>query len=263
MRILVIINSDYGTRHLENIVRNAPPEWSINHWRAPVFFPLVIDYPEEFIPAEMPAADLILSFAEHKGVAELLPDIAIKTGAKAVVAAIDNENCLPRGLARQLRGWLDKLGVACATPKPLCSLTEKEYWISRRIHIEHHSPLIAEFARYFGRPEFSITVDPITRLITNVEVKRDAVCGCARYVAPKLIGISADDAEYEAGLTHHHFPCLATMGIDIDFGDTLLHISGNIMKDSVGEQVKNFKKIQYIAPGFRSQEKSENSINEN
>jgi hypothetical protein len=254
MRVLAIINSDYGSRHLANIFQYAPSDWIINQWRAPVFFPLVIDYPEEFLPGELPAADLILSFAEHKGVAELIPDIVKMTGAKAVIAAIDNENSLPRGLARQLRGWLEKMDVACATPKPLCSLTETDYWITRRQRIEHKSALIAEFARYFGKPEFSIQVDQLARTISFVEVKRDAVCGCARYVAQKLIGVHVNQAEYEAGMAHHHFPCLASMGIDVDYSDTLLHISGNIMKDNVGEQVKPFNPVQYLTPGYRSEE---------
>ena len=254
MQILAIINSDYGIRHVANISQFAPPDWVINQWRAPVFFPLVIDYPEDFLPIELPPADLILSFAEHKSVAELIPDIAKMTGAKAVIAAVDNENSLPRGLARQLRGWLEKMNVACATPKPLCSLTETDYWVTRHQHLEHNSPLIAEFARNFGKPEFSIVVDPQSRKIISVDVKRDAVCGCARYVAQKLVGVSADEAEFEAGMAHHHFPCLASMGKDVDFGDTLMHISGNIMKDNVGEQVKTYKQIQYIAPGFRTEE---------
>ncbi|HSB65072.1 MAG TPA: DUF166 family protein [Anaerolineales bacterium] len=255
MRILAIINSDYGVRHVSNIIQYAPSNWVITQWRAPVFFPVVIDYPEDFIPAELPPSDLILSFAEHKSVAELIPDIAKMTGAKAVIAAIDNENSLPRGLARQLRGWLEQINVACATPKPLCSLTETDFYVTRREKMAHNSPLIAEFARYFGKPEFKIEVDPKTRTITSVEVKRDAVCGCARYVAQKLIGVTADEAEYEAGMAHHHFPCLASMGIDIDFSDTLLHVSGNIMKDNVGEQVKPYKQIQYLSPGFRSEDK--------
>jgi hypothetical protein len=254
MRILAIINSDYGVRHVTNITQYAPLHWVITQWRAPVFFPMVIDYPEDFLPATFPPADLILSFAEHKGVAELLPDIAKLTGAKAVIAAVDNENCLPRGLARQLRGWLDKMDVACATPKPLCSLTETDYWVTRRQRLEHNSPLIAEFAHYFGKPEFSIVVDSQSRRIVSVEVKHDAVCGCARYVAQNLVGISADEAEFEAGMAHHHYPCLASMGVDVDFSDTLLHVSGNIMKDNVGEQVKPYKQIQYLAPGFRSEE---------
>ena len=254
MRILAIINSDYGTRHVTNIIQYAPAHWVITQWRAPVFFPVVIDYPEDFIPAELPPADLILSFAEHKSVAELLPDIAKMTGARAVVAAIDNENCLPRGLARQLRGWLEQMNVACATPKPLCSLTETDYGITRREKIAYNNPLIAEFARFFGKPEFAIKVDPKSRTIISVDVKRDAVCGCARYVAQKLVGVRADEAEYETGMAHHHYPCLASMGIDIDYSDTLLHVSGNIMIDDVREQVKAYKEMQYLTPGFRTDE---------
>jgi hypothetical protein len=254
MRILGIINSDYGVRHMANIIQYAPIHWLITQWRAPVFFPVVIDYPEDFIPAELPPADLILSFAEHKSVAELIPDIAKKTGAQAVIAAIDNENCLPRGLARQLRGWLAQMNVACATPKPLCSLTETDFWVTRREKCAYNSPLISEFAHYFGKPQFSIIVNPKNRTIASVEVIRDTVCGCGRYVAQKLVGVQVDEAEYEAGMAHHHFPCLASMGIDIDFNDTLMHVSGNIMKDSVGEQVKPYKQIQYLSPGFRSEE---------
>jgi hypothetical protein len=254
MRILTIINSDYGVRHLNNIKQFAPQTWDIKQWRAPVYFPVVIDYPEDFLPAELPASDLILSFAEHKSVAELIPDIVKLAGAKAVIAAIDNENSLPRGLARQLHGWLEQMSVACVTPKPLCSLTETDYRISRRQKVEYDNPLIAEFARFFGKPEFSITIDPQTRMITSVEVIRDATCGCARHVAQKLVGLSADEAEYEAGIAHHHYPCLASMGIDIDYDDTLMHVSGNIMKDQVGEQVKAFKQTQYIAPGTRSED---------
>ena len=92
----------------------------------------MIDYPEDYLPASLPPADLILSFGEHKGIAELLPDIARMTGAKSVLAAVDNESWLPRGLARQLRGWLEKMGVACVTPKPLCSLTETDFGVTRR-----------------------------------------------------------------------------------------------------------------------------------
>ena len=85
-------------------------------------------------------------------------------------------------------------------------------------------------------------------------IRRDAVCGCARFVAEGLTGVVADDAEEKAGLLHHHFPCLASMGIDTDFGDTLMHVSGNLLRDDVGEQVKPYKRTRYITPGNRSEE---------
>ena len=254
MRILAVISGEYGQRHVENIRAHGPTDWVVEVWRAPSVLPPVIDYPEDHLADALPPADLILSFGEHPGVAELLPDIARMTGAQAVIAAVDSEVWLPRGLARQLRGWLQDVGVVGVTPKPLCSLTETHYSIARRQRIEYDNPLIAEFARHFGQPDLRITVDPESRLIASAEVLRDAVCGCARYVAVRLVGVSVDDAEQEAGLLHHHYPCLATMGVDTDYGDTLMHISGNYLKNNVRAQVKPFKQVRYVTTEARSDE---------
>lgn len=250
MRILAVISGEYGQRHVANVQEHAPPVWTIEVWQAPNILPPMIDYPEDYVPDTLPAADLVLNFGEHRGIAELIPDVARVSGAQAVIAAIDNEAWLPRGLARQLRGWLEEMNVICVTPKPLCSLTETHYSLTRRQKVEYEDPLIAEFARHFGRPELELTIDPKTRQITAVELQRDAVCGCARYVAEGLVGLSVDEAEHEAGMLHHHFPCLASMGIDVDYGDTLMHISGNILRDNIAEQVKPF--VQYIKPGIQN-----------
>jgi hypothetical protein len=253
MRILAIISGEYGQRHVQNLRANGPAEWQIEAWRAPAVLPPVMDYPEDYLPPTLPPTDLLLSFGEHGGIAELIPEVARLTGAQAVIAGVDNEAWLPRGLARQLRGWLAAMGIPCVTPKPLCSLTETDYGVSRRERIRYEHPLITEFASRFGRPELRVGVDPETRQIVEAEVVRDAVCGCARFVAQGLLGVSADDAEEKAGMLHHHYPCLAAMGIDSDFGDTLMHISGNIMREAVADQVKPFKRVRYVVPVTRSE----------
>jgi hypothetical protein len=253
MRLLAIISGEYGERHLENIQEHGPEGWEFHRWKSPPVLPPVIDYPEDYLPESFPEVDLILSFAEHKGVAELLPEIAKMTKSKAVIAAIDNEAWLPKGLARQLRRWLEDIGVTCVTPKPLCSLTENEYGVTLRERIAYEDAFISEFAKHFGQPDIKLTIDPGTREITSAEVERDAVCGCARYVAEGLVGLHASDAEEKAGLLHHHYPCMATMVRDIDFNnDTLMHASGNVMKSNVAKQVRPYIDIQYLRPGTRS-----------
>ena len=252
VKILALYNGEYGIRHIDNIRQRMPNEWTLGTWQGPAFLPPVVDYPEDYLPDAYAEYDLLLSFAEVKGVAELIPDIAQMTGAQAVIAAVDNEAWLPRGLAGQLRDWLARMGVACATPKPLCSLTESDYAVSRRKRQVYDSELIAAFARYFGQPEFSLTIDPDTRTITSAQVTRDAVCGCARFVSEQLVGVSADEAGEKAGLAHHHYPCLASMGIDSDFSDTLMHVSGNIMKDQIADQVKPYIQVNYISPGKKT-----------
>ncbi len=253
MRILAIISGEYGRRHVENIRKHGPHEWQIETWKAPAVFPPVIDEPQDHLPPSFPPADLILSFAEHRGMAELLPDIVRMSGARGVIAAVDDEAWLPRGLARQLRGWLEEMNVVCVTPKPLCTLTEQDYGVGRGSRLSYEQPQISSFARFFGRPELQLTIDPRTRSITAAEVVRDAVCGCARYAAEVLVGMYADEAEEKAGLLHHHYPCMAVMGIDADYGDTLMHISGNILKENVGKQVKPFKQTQVFRPDGRSE----------
>lgn len=254
MRILIIVSGEYGRRHWQNIRQFGPSSWHIETWQAPLILPPVIDYPEDFLPEHLPPADLILSFAEHKGVAELLPDMAELIGAKAVLVAVDNQAWLPKGLARQLQGWLAKINVVCVTPKPLCSLTEHDYGVALKQRIPYDSPQISEFARHFGQPTLQITVDPQTRCIIGTAVTRDAVCGCTRFVAEQLVGVSVDEAEAKAGLLHHHYPCLASMVKDPDFnGDTLMHASGHMLKEAVARQIKPYKKTNYITPGTRSE----------
>jgi hypothetical protein len=254
MKILAIISGEYGERHVENLSARGPEGWEIHIWRAPPVLPPVIDDPLDFLPGTFPRVELILSFADQKGVAELLPDIASMTQAKAVIAAIDNEAWLPRGLARQLQDWLAAVGVACATPKPLCSLTESDYAIALRERIAYESPIISAFARHFGRPILRLTIDHQSRTIASAEVERDAVCGCARHVAENLVGVSVDEAEEKAGLLHHHYPCMASMQKLPDFNnDTLMHASGNLLKDNVAMQAKPFRDVRYLRPGTRSE----------
>jgi hypothetical protein len=255
MNILAIISGEYGVRHVENIRRHAPEGWPIvETWKAPAAFPLIMDYPEDFLPPSFPASDLILSFAENKSVAELIPEIAMMTGARGVIVAVDNEAWLPRGLARQLTGWLARMNVACATPKPLCSLTELDYKVTRRERESYESEVISEFARYFGQPDIRLSVDDVTRTVSGAEVKRDAVCGCARHVAERLIGLSAEEVEEKAGLLHHHFPCLASMVKLNDYNhDTLMHESGHLLQENLAEQLKPYKQTKYIEPGIRSE----------
>jgi hypothetical protein len=252
MRILIIINGEYGQRHADNIQAHKPDGWELEVWKAPKVLPPVIDDPEDFLPSSLPQVDLILSLGEHPGVATLLPDVAKMTGARSVLAPVDNTAWLPDGLAAQVEGWLQEQGVAFVSPKPFCSLTETTFNVLRKKR-GYSDPLIAEFARHFGRPKFEITCDPASRQITQVAVLRDASCGCARYVAEKLVGVSADDAEQEAGMLHHHYPCQAAMTVEVDLNDTLLHQSGHITQEEVVQQLSAYRQVQYVVPGVRSE----------
>lgn len=238
MRILTIISGEFGLRNIRNIEDNGPEEWIVNSWQAPPMLPPMIDDPEDFLPDSFPESDLILSFAELKGVAELLPEIARLSKAKAVIVAVNNETWLPLGLGRQLRGWLDDMNVVCATPRPLCSLTESDFGVTRHERIPFNSPEIAAFARHFGKPDLEIKINQESNTIKSAVVIRDAVCGNTRHVAEQLIGLPTSEVLDKAGLLHKHYPCLTTMTKLDDFDhETLMHESGNQLTENISQQL--------------------------
>jgi hypothetical protein len=253
VRILTIVQGVYGRRIAAHIEQRSVPGWLLTTWELPTVLPPVIDYPEEFLPTHLPPADLLLALGEHPGVAELLPDIARLCGAFAAIVPVDNVAWLPPGLMRQLAGWLAAQGVAAVFPKPFCSLTETHYNAYRR-QIAYDVPLVAEFARYFGKPVYTVALDETTHTIAQVDVLRDTPCGCAHHVAAGLTGVHVDEAGYATGMLHHHFPCLAGMVIDPDYADTLMHVSGRILQDEVDRHIRPARTPpRYLRPTGRSE----------
>ncbi|MFN3762850.1 MAG: DUF166 family protein, partial [Anaerolineae bacterium] len=210
MRIFAIIQGHYGQRIVENIRAHGPPGWTVECWRAPDL-PAMIDDPEAYLPLHVPPADLILALGESPAVAQLIPDIARRAGARAVIAPVDHSAWLPEGLIRQLEVRLNQMGVAAVFPRPFCSLTEDAYNV-RHQRVAYSNPWIAEFARHFGRPVFRIRA--ADGIVQAVEVERDTACGCARFVAEHLVGMPVGEAIFQAGIVHHHYPCLAGMTIE-------------------------------------------------
>lgn len=256
MRILTVVQGLYGRRITENIQQTAPPGWSVASWTLPPVLPQVIDYPEDYLPTTLPAADLLLALGEHPGAAELLPEIAQMCGAREALIPIDNVAYLPPGLQRQVAGWLAAIRVTAVFPMPFCSLTETTCNAYRRVQ-RYDAPLVAEFARHFGQAVFAITCRGEEldggAIVTSVQVLRDTPCGCARHVAAGLVGVDVEEAEHAAGMRHHHFPCLASMALTAEYSDTLMHVSGHLLRDEVARGVKPYKQPPtYLRPaGWR------------
>jgi len=248
--ILVVTQGQWGDRIYDNLHRLRPPFWFVHKWTAPRALPLVIDDSTDFLPPKLPAVDLVLALGETASVAQLIPDVVKMTGAKSVVAPIDRNESMPPGLVTQLRGWLADLHVAVAFPKPFCSLTETTY-NQPPIVETYDDPIIRRFAQHFGKPQLRVTLDD-DKHITGVEVERDSACGCAHFVAEGLKGRSVEEAEYEAGMLHHHYPCLASMNQDSDYSDTLMHVSGHVLRVAVKEQIKDhLEPTPYLRPTGR------------
>jgi hypothetical protein len=236
-RVLAVTQGQWGERIADNVHQHRPSSWTVDHWKAPRVLPPVVDDPDDFLPPSFKPANLILALGETAGLYQLIPDIARLTGARAVLAPIDRNESLPPGLAAQLKVWLADLGVALVCPKPFCSLTPTTY-NRPPIQAAYDVPAVAAFAAHFGRPQFRIEANAEGEIVA-VDIEREAACGCARAVAEGLVGCPLSEAEYQAGMLHHHFPCLASMNQDDDYSDTLMHVSGHILREAVQEQIRD------------------------
>lgn len=245
--LLCVTQGQWGKRIADNIGRHCPATWKVHQYSIPRVLPLIIDDPADFLSQAIPPSDLVLALGETPALAQLIPELVRLSGARSVIAPIDRNESLPPGLAAQLKGWLMELGVAVVFPKPLCSLTETTF-NQPPIVATYTDPLIRAFAARFGRPELLVAVNDDNG-IGQVTVTRDSACGCARFVAEGLVGCSVEQAEYEAGMLHHHYPCLASMNQDPDYADTLMHVSGHILRVTVKEQIQDhLQPVAYLRP---------------
>ncbi len=249
LHVLAATQGLWGERIADNVATHAPATWQVDVWSAPRVIPPVVDDPTEFLPAKMPSANLILALGEVPGFAQLIPELARLTGARSVIAPIDRNESLPEGLATQLDQWLQAMQVVIIFPKPFCSLTERSYNRTPLVKT-YDDPIIREFAAHFGRPQFRVSVD--AGCISEVVVERDSACGCAHHVAEGLVGTPVDEAVEKAGLLHHHFPCLASMNKDPDYLDTLMHVSGDYVRDAIKQDIRPYlTPVPYLRPSGR------------
>jgi hypothetical protein len=236
MRILVLHQGHYGERIFQHIQGAAPEGWVLELITPPRVLPIVIDEPEEFLPSNIPQADLLLAMSESPETAQLVPAIARLSEVRAVIMPVDNSVWLPLGLQNELRCEITGMGVAVVFPRTFCTLTEKTAGYGSDVEY-YDSEHIASFAEYFGRPRLKIELDAAGTGITGIKVERSAPCGSTHYVAEKLVGVPVTEAVPQAGLYAHHYPCLASMQMEAT-GDTLMHISGYVVNDEVEQELK-------------------------
>lgn len=225
MQILIVVQGNYGKRIVKNIQCFAPSSWKIKTWEPPSHLPLIVEEPEEFIPCHIPQVDLLISLGENPAVAELIPALAKASGAREVILPIDNREWLPAGLKNQIKRELEIQKVNCAFPLPFCSLDEKRA----------KSEYIKLFSEHFGKPK--LVIKSIEGRIQQIEIKREAPCGCTRFLKEKLKGVELKQAEKKAGLLHHYYPCLASGKVDAGLKDSLLHLSAKITMAQVAESL--------------------------
>jgi len=237
LRLLTVTQGEWGERVAANIDYSCPAYWTQYRYWVSNPLPPIIDEPANYLPASLPAVDLVLVLGETPELARLIPGIVQQTGARSVIVPIDDNASLPPAVMLQLSGWLADLGAAAVFPKPFCSLTQTSYSLPP-IRVAYDDSFIREFARVFGQPvlEASLSSQDTVRLA----VTRDAACGCAHYAAQALTNQPLTFATDEVVMLHHHFPCLASTDQDPDYGDSLRRVSSRILREAVKAELRPY-----------------------
>lgn len=221
MRVVVVYTNGYGRRFVDHLDRAAPPYWRVSAFGFDRNLPPVIDDPREFIPDHLPRGDLLLYVGQDRNLAELLPELAQAAGAEAVLAPVDDRAHLPRGLQGQIQRLLDRRRIPVSFPSPFCALSQDR----------STSPLIAAFADRFGRPRLDL--EEAEGRIVSARVRRGAPCGNTAFVAAGLIGAEMSELDRATSRLFHAHPCLGSMALDPQQGDTILHLAGHLITGAV------------------------------
>ncbi|MFX0067673.1 MAG: DUF166 domain-containing protein [Promethearchaeota archaeon] len=225
IKLYALLGGEYGNRIVENLVEHGFASWIFGIHEFTQQLPSFIEDPETYLPKDIPDCTVILSIGIHPDIASLLPSIARKSGAKAVIVPVSDPDWVPYGLQKQIEEELGEMEVNSTFPRPFCSLEEVG------------NPWIDTCAKHFGRPLLRVKLSEQKDRILSVNVLRGAPCGSTWYIAEKLEGASVDGAAEKAGIELHTYPCLASMKTDPLIKDTLLHVSGYNAKNALREAI--------------------------
>jgi hypothetical protein len=181
----------------------------------PSTLPYYVDDPLDIIGRQLPPHEATVAINVHQEVLLALPELASRAGSGVLIVPAEAPGWTSRWLKGQVKKSCRQLEMGCAFPKPFCSLAPG-------LH-----PAVDEFMEYFhiGKPRIELELGD--GYIRNARVLRSAPCGNTYYVAFNLKGAPIDARVAETIAKYwHSFPCVASMEIDREMGETLLHMGG-------------------------------------
>jgi hypothetical protein len=203
---------------------------------SPSELPAILEDPGNYLPKNVLKADLCVASGLHQDLLLDLPHYIQKSGIKGLIVPIEDFTEVPSGLKKQIFEKCHEFGIETAFPKPFCTL-----------NTANDTPLISRFVTELkiGQPllEIITSTKADRERIDSVIVRRSAPCGSTWYIAKKLIGVETTrDPLYDTvAKAHHSYPCTATMGIDPEVKEPILHIGGFLIREAIERALNQVK----------------------
>lgn len=104
--------------------------------------------PDKYVPRNLPVVecDLLIVLGIHPLLGDIVPSIARRLNAKAVLYPLDDRERVPEAL-KTIQDDLDEAGIYYEFPRPFCVIEESE------------NELINYICKKVGRPQFKIKLD--------------------------------------------------------------------------------------------------------
>jgi len=203
-RIYILYHGSFGELVTEHLATSEFADRIVGFYDLKVAS-VSLDEPERDMPDDipLPECDLLLVLGILPKAGDLVPIIAAKTCAKAVLWPIEDPNLIPEG-RYSIEEELKNMGVHVEFPEPFCALERSD------------NELVNSFASAFGKPRFELKVNEKKKIIEVAKVIRDTPCGSASKIAPRLAGLAYNDLksfEEQVGQMHDN-ECVAYMGPD-------------------------------------------------
>ena len=222
-RIYILYHGSFGELVTEHLATSGYADRIVGFYDLDVTS-VSLDEPERDMPEDisLPECDLLLVLGILPKAGDLVPVIAKRTGAKAVIWPIEDPNLIPEG-KYSIEEELNKNGIHVEFPEPLCALATSE------------NEFVNSFVNSFGKPKFELRFNTKNKLIEEIKVIRDTPCGTASKIAPKLVGMSYEDVKSleEKVMQMHDNECVAYMGPE----RPIMQQAGRLLADALKEAI--------------------------
>ena len=172
------------------------------------------------LPAGLGQANVLIAIALPPTVLAELPRLLAGTKCRALLVPVEDPNWVRPGLAMQVQRLCTEAGLEGAVAAPFCSLVPGGDVI--RAFCEQY---------HIGRPWLKLAL--AEGKVTECSCRRGSPCGLTHWLAERLAGTPVEEVVERAQTLHHARPCLATMVLVPEIGDTLMHVSMNLIKQAV------------------------------
>ncbi len=185
-----------------------------------------IDDPSKYLPSELPKHDVTVAINIHQDLLLEIPDLALRAGSKALIVPVEDPDWLDRWIREELKAACREKGLEFAAPKPFCALEKGEG--------EAIDGFMDEFK--IGKPKVKVKIRD--GKIRSAQVLRSAPCGNTYFVAHNIVGYPLGEELTRAVAKYwHSYPCIASMKMDAELNDTILHRGGHIHYEIVERAV--------------------------